>query len=43
MVMRQGRVIEEGRTRDVLTSPREDYTKALIGAVLPVPEREDEL
>ena len=40
MVMRQGRVIEEGRTRDVLTSPREDYTKALIGAVLPVPERE---
>ncbi|MBO4298048.1 MAG: ABC transporter ATP-binding protein [Clostridia bacterium] len=39
-VMRQGRVIESGPTREVLTSPREEYTRTLIGAVLPVPEME---
>ena len=32
-VMRHGRLIEQGTTRDVLTNPTEDYTKALIHAV----------
>ncbi len=32
-VMRLGRVVEEGRAREVLTSPRHDYTKALLRAV----------
>ena len=32
-VMRHGRLIEKGATRDVLTAPAKDYTKALIRAV----------
>ena len=39
-VMRQGRVIESGPARDILTAPREEYTRALTEAILPVPERE---
>ncbi|RXZ50644.1 ABC transporter ATP-binding protein [Agromyces fucosus] len=33
LVMREGRIIEQGPTRTVLESPQEDYTKALIAAV----------
>ncbi len=32
MVMRQGRVVEEGPAADVLTDPRHPYTQALIAA-----------
>ncbi len=32
-VMRHGKVVEYGRTEDVLNSPREDYTKELIAAI----------
>jgi peptide/nickel transport system ATP-binding protein len=32
-VMRHGRLVETGRTTDVLCAPREDYTKALVAAV----------
>jgi peptide/nickel transport system ATP-binding protein len=32
-VMRHGRLVETGSTTDVLRSPREDYTKALVAAV----------
>ncbi|WP_157001190.1 dipeptide ABC transporter ATP-binding protein [Agromyces laixinhei] len=33
LVMRQGRIIEAGAARDVLESPREEYTRSLIAAV----------
>src|SRR5436305_6881342 len=33
VVMQQGRVIEQGRTADVLRRPRDDYTRMLIRAV----------
>ena len=33
VVMRQGRVVEQGTAEEVLKHPREDYTRALIAAV----------
>ncbi|WP_406675243.1 ABC transporter ATP-binding protein [Nonomuraea sp. N2-4H] len=33
LVMHDGRVVEEGPARDVLTRPRHDYTRALLAAV----------
>jgi oligopeptide transport system ATP-binding protein len=36
-VMNKGKLVEIGRAEDVYTSPREDYTKALLAAV-PVPD-----
>ncbi|MFI6324389.1 ABC transporter ATP-binding protein [Nonomuraea sp. NPDC050556] len=33
IVMHQGRVVERGRTADLLREPEEDYTKALLAAV----------
>ncbi|MFC9491360.1 ATP-binding cassette domain-containing protein, partial [Streptomyces hydrogenans] len=33
VVLRQGRVVEAGRTEDVLDSPQEAYTRALVEAV----------
>ena len=32
-VMRRGQIVEEGLTEDVLTSPKDAYTKALLSAV----------
>ena len=32
IVMRQGVIVEQGPARDVLLSPREDYTRALLAA-----------
>ncbi|MCT1605822.1 ABC transporter ATP-binding protein [Nesterenkonia massiliensis] len=37
MVMEKGRVVEQGRKEQILTSPREDYTKRLLAAA-PVPD-----
>ena len=34
LVMREGRVVEEGRPDDVIASPRHEYTRQLIDAVL---------
>ena len=33
MVMRQGKVVEEGPTRDIFTAPASDYTRALLAAI----------
>ncbi|MBM7830477.1 peptide/nickel transport system ATP-binding protein [Agromyces cerinus] len=33
LVLREGRIIEQGPTGEVLESPREDYTRSLIAAV----------
>lgn len=32
MVMRDGRIVEQGDTRRLLASPREEYTRTLVGA-----------
>jgi len=40
-VLRGGRVIEQGPTAEVLGSPREPYTKALMAAVPPLDRRLD--
>jgi peptide/nickel transport system ATP-binding protein len=37
-VMFRGTMVEVGTTRDVLTAPREDYTKKLLGAVPRLPD-----
>jgi ABC-type dipeptide/oligopeptide/nickel transport system ATPase component len=37
-VMRQGRIVEEGPSVDVLVRPRDPYTQMLVEAVLPLPE-----
>lgn len=36
-VMSNGCIVESGQTREVLGSPRHDYTRSLINAVLPLP------
>jgi ABC-type glutathione transport system ATPase component len=33
MVMRHGRVVEQGLTRDIFAAPSSDYTKALLAAI----------
>ncbi|HET7084318.1 MAG TPA: ABC transporter ATP-binding protein [Rhizomicrobium sp.] len=33
MVMRQGKVVEEGPTRDIFAAPASEYTKALLAAI----------
>ena len=38
MVLKQGRVIEEGNSESIMKDPREEYTKALVGSVLAVPK-----
>ena len=37
VVLRAGRVVEEGLTADILHAPREDYTRALVAAVPRLP------
>lgn len=39
MIMHQGKVVEHGKTADVLRAPKADYTKKLITSVPAVPER----
>ena len=39
-VMRSGEIIETGTRKEILTSPRHEYTRELIGAILDIPERE---
>ncbi len=39
LVMRGGRIVEEGATADVFANPQHAYTKALIDAVLRPPEQ----
>ncbi|MFL4472437.1 ABC transporter ATP-binding protein [Paeniglutamicibacter sp. MACA_103] len=39
VVLRNGKIVEAGSTRDVLNNPREDYTQKLIAAA-PVPDPE---
>lgn len=34
IVMRNGKVVEEGPAADVFSNPREDYTRALLAAAL---------
>lgn len=42
-VLRHGRVVEHGSARDVLTRPRDEYTRALLDAVpYPDPQRRRE-
>jgi ABC-type glutathione transport system ATPase component len=36
-VMREGRIVEIGEAKQVLSAPREDYTKSLIAAVPQIP------
>ncbi|GAA4525141.1 ABC transporter ATP-binding protein [Brachybacterium paraconglomeratum] len=36
LVMRSGKVIEQGSAFEIFTRPREEYTKTLLSAVLPV-------
>jgi peptide/nickel transport system ATP-binding protein len=33
MVMRHGRIVEQGVTRDIFASPSSDYTRALLAAI----------
>jgi peptide/nickel transport system ATP-binding protein len=40
-VLRQGKLVEYGPTEQVLTHPREDYTKALIAAIPRLSRRSD--
>jgi ABC-type dipeptide/oligopeptide/nickel transport system ATPase component len=37
VVLNAGRVVESGRTAEILTSPREDYTRRLVEAVPRLP------
>jgi ABC-type glutathione transport system ATPase component len=40
VVLREGRVVEEGPTLDVVSRPVHAYTRSLVDAVLPLPELE---
>ncbi|PKI93163.1 ABC transporter ATP-binding protein [Actinomycetales bacterium SN12] len=41
LVMRDGRIIEQGSAAEILTSPREAYTQALVAASAPRPRTPD--
>jgi microcin C transport system ATP-binding protein len=32
IVLKNGRVVEEGPTREIFTNPKDDYTRALLAA-----------
>jgi microcin C transport system ATP-binding protein len=36
VVMRNGRVVEQGPASEIFTSPREDYTRALLAAAFEI-------
>jgi microcin C transport system ATP-binding protein len=36
IVMRNGRIVEQGPAADIFASPKEDYTKALMAAAFDV-------
>ena len=38
MVMRRGRIVEEGATEEVFSNPRHDYTRALVAAAPRLPD-----
>ncbi len=40
VVLREGRIVEHGTAAEIFSAPKEDYTRQLIAAILPVPERE---
>ena len=42
IVMREGRVVEQGPARTVFESPRDDYTRALLAAAFDLEAREAE-
>ena len=39
MVLKNGRIVEEGKTSELLKDPKDSYTKMLVDSVLTVPER----
>lgn len=39
-VMQKGRIVEEGKTEQLLVSPQNAYTRLLLSSILPVPIRE---
>jgi peptide/nickel transport system permease protein len=40
VVLHEGRVVESGTTVQVVTAPRDPYTRSLVEAVLPLPPLE---
>ncbi len=38
MVLKQGRVIEDGSSENIMKRPKEEYTRALVGSVLTIPK-----
>ena len=39
-VMKEGKIVEQGETRNLLQNPQDPYTRMLMDSVLPVPELE---
>jgi peptide/nickel transport system ATP-binding protein len=38
VVMKEGRIVEQGSTAQILEDPREDYTRRLVAALPRLPE-----
>lgn len=43
IIMKDGNIVEEGKTRDIFESPRQEYTKALMDAVVSGPKEEQNI